>query len=333
MPSRIFLVGLAFLGGFALRPEIIYAQTDSPTPAPAAPPLPAPVISRDAAGVVTITSPDPAAVIAYTLDGTAANGSSGRYLAPIDLPAGGTVNAVAVSADRQPASPKVSASFLPLTGRAPLPGSFVPVTQERSFPKYDWAKRHAEVSEEVARKKPEILFIGDSITHRFLQDGTWKERYAPRAVNLGFGWDRIENALWRIQHGELADARPKVVVVLVGTNNLEKNSDVDIAAGIQNLVTEIHARLPASQILLLGIFPRGKVPGPLTARITNINQLLQTLDGKNGVTVLDIGTQLVQSDGSIASEVMGDALHPSPVGYRIWADAMDPTLNKLLGNP
>lgn len=291
---------------------------------------PAPTIERDAKGIVTIRSVEPSDLLTYTLEGTTANDKSGRYLAPIDLSHGGIVNAVALSADRLQTSEVVHARFLPLPGLVPLPSPFQPVTQERSFPVYDWAKRHAAVSATVAKQQPAVLFIGDSITHRMERDSVWKDRYEPlNAVNLGFGWDRVENVLWRIENGELADAKPKVAVVLIGTNNLEKDSEVEIAAGIQNLTARLHQKLPDTRILLLGVFPRTK-PANANARITAINQLLATLDGRNGITFLDIGSQFLQPDGSISPEIMGDGLHPSPKGYQIWANAMAPKLKELL---
>jgi lysophospholipase L1-like esterase len=327
----LFLAGQILL--FTLAPCVLRAQS-APTATAgsgsATVQLEAPVLTRDAAGTVTIEGGGPDRVICYTLDGSDPQAKSGPYLAPIVLPGGGTVKARVFSQDRRVKSAAASATYEPLPGQEVLPDTLVPVTQDRSWPGYDWAKRHAEVSAAVRERHPQILFIGDSITH-FFGGEVWKQNYEPlNVVNLGFGWDRTENVLWRLQHGELDDAAPKVAVVLIGTNNLEKNKDEEIAAGIRGVCDEVYNHLPKTKILLLAIFPRGEKPNPLRERLVKINKLIKLLQGRNGVTFLDFGGKFLEQDGSIAKSTMGDYLHPTQKGYQIWAEAMAPTLQKLL---
>ncbi|MCX6613587.1 MAG: GDSL-type esterase/lipase family protein, partial [Acidobacteria bacterium] len=189
-------------------------------------------------------------------------------------------------------------------------------------------------------RKPELLFVGDSITHfwggepadaRLRGPEVWDKYYGQRkALNLGYGWDRTENVLWRLRHGEIDGLAPKVVVVMIGTNNAGINSTEEIAAGIEAICGELHARLPEAKILLLGIFPRGAKPDAARAKVMAVNELIASFDGKNGVTYLDIGKVFLEADGSIAPEVMNDYLHPTAAGYARWAAAMEPTLVRLL---
>jgi hypothetical protein len=79
---------------------------------------------------------------------------------------------------------------------------------------------------------------------------------AKQAVNMGFGWDRIENVLWRVQHGELDDIAPNQLVLMIGTNNLQYNTDDEIVQGLQFLIDAIRSRQPNAKLLLMGIFPR-----------------------------------------------------------------------------
>jgi len=186
--------------------------------------------------------------------------------------------------------------------------------------------------------------LGDSITHfwggepsgervggRRAAQEVWDRFFgARRIVNLGYGWDRTENVLWRLRHGEFEHVSPKVVVLMIGTNNLPLNTPDEIAAGISAICVEIHKRSPATGILLLGIFPRGQKADATRPAIEAVNQRLATLEGLHGVTYLDIGHKFLAADGSISKDIMSDFLHPTSKGYDIWADAMEPTLTRLL---
>ncbi|MBL9177758.1 MAG: chitobiase/beta-hexosaminidase C-terminal domain-containing protein [Verrucomicrobiaceae bacterium] len=300
-----------------------------------------PEIKRDEQGMVTLQSPSPGSSILYTLDGADPVAKSNPYLAPVDLACGGELKARAFSRDRKTMSEVAMAVFEPLPGHKPLPSTVVPVTQDRSWPQYDWTKRHELTSAAVKRSKPQILFIGDSITHFFGGEqfdsyalrgkNTWDEFYAPRnAGNLGFGWDKTENVLWRLQHGAIDGISPKLIVMMIGTNNTGNCSAPDIAAGIEAIVLELEKRLPQSKILLLGIFPHGEKPGPVREKIAGINGILSTLDGTHHVTFRDIGAKFLTPDGLITKDIMPDFLHPNEKGYRIWAEAIEPTVKKLM---
>lgn len=302
-----------------------------------------PEIQRDAKGLVTITCTTLDGVIRYSIDGSDPGPRSGPYLAPIALPQGGVVKARVFTPDRKEKGELASAEFRSLAG-APQPASaFVPVTQDRDWPIYDWAKRHDAVTKLVNERKPTLVFIGDSITQMFggephdrPQPGkeVWEKYYAKRnAVNLGFGYDYTENVLWRIEHGELDAAAAKLVVLLIGTNNTGKNSADDIAGAIRAICDLIRKKQPQTKILLLGILPRSAKPDASRAKIAEINQLIAKYDGHNGVTYLDVGGKFIGADGTISKELMYDFLHPTAKGYEVLAAAIEPTLAKLLGEP
>ncbi len=301
-----------------------------------------PTAKRNPSGIVTLESTTPDTMILYTLDGTDPVAKSNPYLAPIDLASGGTLKARAFAKDRNTMSEAAQSSFEPLPGLKPLPSTVVPVTQDRSWPSYDWAKRHALTSAAVKKAMPQILFIGDSITHFFGGEQfdsyalrgqqTWGEFYAPRnAGNLGFGWDKTENVLWRLHHGAIDSIAPKLVVMMIGTNNTGNCSAPDIATGIEAIVLEFNKRLPQSKILLLGVFPRGEKPGPQREKIAEINRIIAELNGTHNVTFLDIGPKFLTPEGLITKDIMPDFLHPNEKGYRIWAEAIEPTVKKLMG--
>jgi beta-glucosidase len=216
----------------------------------------------------------------------------------------------------------------------------------RPNPEPWWVERHARLVDQAMRGHINLLFLGDSITQgwhgtgrdQYEGDGraVWDDYYATRLpANFGMGSDRTENLLWRIGRGELAGIRPMVVVLLIGTNNLEEGTEAT-AAGVEAVVDEIHRRLPETRVLLLGLLPRG-VRGSTgdraepDARIAEANRLLLRLEVKPGVVYLDVGDRLVEADGRLAREVFPDFLHMSGQGYQRLAEAIEPTLSVMLG--
>lgn len=302
--------------------------------------FPAPEIKRDEAGTVTLQTSQPETMIRYTLDGSDPGAKAGPYLAPIALPAGGVVKARVYSQDRKKRGELAEAKIEPVQVKA-VTSTLVPCTQDRDWPIYDWAQRHAEVSKITGEKKAELVFIGDSITQMFggpphdrNQPGkdVWEKYYARRnAANLGFGYDYVENTLWRLQHGELAGAKAKLVVIHIGTNNMGKNTPAEIVAGIDAIVAEVNKQQPQAKILLLAILPRGAKPDATRTKLADTNALLAKFAGTRNVTFFDSGSKFIQPDGTIPRELMGDYLHPTAKGYELWAETLEPLIAKLLG--
>lgn len=304
--------------------------------------LPPPTVATHEAGVLTLTAPGENRTILYTLDAAEPTAKSNPYLAPIELPHGGHLKARTFTLDRKSQSTVLDMT-VPAQPRmtTPVPSTVVPCTQDRSWPQYDWKTRHELTSAAVKKQQPQVLFIGDSITHFFGGEkfdsyalrgqSTWSEFYAPRnAGNLGFGWDRTENVLWRLQHGAVEGISPRVVVVMIGTNNTGLNTAEEIVQGVTAVVQELNKRLPTTKVLLLGVFPRGEKPGPQREKIAEVNQGLAKLNSPPSITFLDIGPKFLSAEGLISKDIMPDYLHPNEKGYRIWAEAMEPTLKKLL---
>ena len=201
-------------------------------------------------------------------------------------------------------------------------------------------KRHETFlkdKEEALKKGPvDLLFVGDSITdawRRDPQNTLFKERWGKHnPLNLGIGGDRTQHVLWRLENGEVEGLKPKVAVLMIGTNNLgNKESPEDTIAGVTAVVKSLRERLPDTKILLLAVFPRGeKTDNAFRGQIKTVNDAISKLDDGSHVKYLDIGEKFLASDGTLTKEVMPDALHPNEKGYQIWADAIDPTLDEML---
>lgn len=210
---------------------------------------------------------------------------------------------------------------------------------------YDWYQRHEQVQELIKRKPVDLVFMGDSITHMFgglppspahRGSNVWERYYGKRnVVNLGFGWDRTQNVLWRLDNGEFEGLKPKAVVLLIGTNNrtgtqnARQNSPAEIAEGIEAVCKKIHAKSAATQIVLLSVLPRS--PALFVEPIREINRRIAKLEALGYVTFLDLWPGFADAEGLPKKELMADTVHPSAQGYEVWAKALEPILVKLLG--
>jgi beta-glucosidase len=181
----------------------------------------------------------------------------------------------------------------------------------------------------------DLIYVGDSIVEHFDNQGkaVWDHYYAGRhALNLGISGDRTEHVLWRLDHGNIDGITPKLAIVMIGQNNGGHNTGEEIAEGVTAVVEKLRARLPTTKILLLGIFQRREKPTPERAVLARANEIVAKLaDGKN-IFYLDINPVFVQPDGSIPRSLMPDFEHPSPLGHRLWAEAIEPKVAELMGD-
>jgi lysophospholipase L1-like esterase len=199
----------------------------------------------------------------------------------------------------------------------------IPVTQRREPGNYDWEERHQVLLKMNKANSPKICFFGNSITHfwggaplgPFSNGGkTWDKNFKDLGVrNFGFGWDRIENALWRVYHEELDGFDAEQVVVMLGTNNLHLNTDEEIIEGLELLAQAIKVRQANAKISLIGLLPRIDQE----ARINKLNLKISKLAGTLQIHYTDIGNDLLNEDGKINESFFSDGLHPNVDGYRI----------------
>ncbi len=209
-----------------------------------------------------------------------------------------------------------------------------------------WMQRHEAFVAEAKQGGIDVLFLGDSITD-FWRDtdpqrggrAVWDREFAPlHAANFGISGDRTQHVLWRLGHGEADGFRPRVVVLMVGTNNtgLERdghtvrNTTPEVVEGVTAVVHELRVRFPDAKILSLAIFPRGEKDSPQRAQVAEANRALAKLDDGQHVFFLDLGPRFLGPDGEIPRDLMPDLLHPSLKGYELWADAIREPLRRLL---
>ncbi len=211
--------------------------------------------------------------------------------------------------------------------QAPLPATAVP--EQRLTPEWR-AERHAEKVAQAKTGKAQLVMIGDSITHNWERQRNYAEQFSRyNTLNLGFGGDRTQNVLWRIQNGGIDGISPKLVTLMIGTNNINRNKPDEIAAGINTIVAELRQRLPESRIVVLSIFPRkhSRGNGEDFKAVEEVNKLLPALADNQHVFHVDINQAFLGDNGQPRKELYSrDLLHLSNQGYAAWSAALKPLL-------
>jgi lysophospholipase L1-like esterase len=199
---------------------------------------------------------------------------------------------------------------------------------------------HAQLLAKAKQGGVDVYFEGDSITRRWGATdypdllANWKQNFFGwNAADFGWGADRTQNILWRLENGELDGVNPKVVVLLAGTNNVGNGATADdVTRGLEAIVRTIQAKAPAATVVVMGIFPRNDNMAVMPV-IEKINANLSKLADGRKIQYLNINDKLASRDGKLLAGMMMDKLHPTAKGYQIWADALKPLLTELLGSP
>ena len=210
-----------------------------------------------------------------------------------------------------------------------------PATTPASRAEVWWQQRHESMNARVKKGNVDLIFLGDSITHAWESvPDLWNKHYGNRnAVNLGISGDQTCHVLWRLDHGNIDGISPKLAVVMIGTNNAGGGQPAELVAeGVKAVVEKLRAKLPQTKVLLLAIFPRGEDNNDRLRKVnTAANKIIANLADNQMVFFLDIGGKFLDADGRLSKDIMPDALHPNAKGYAIWAEAIEPTVAKLMG--
>jgi lysophospholipase L1-like esterase len=211
-------------------------------------------------------------------------------------------------------------------------------------------RAHEQLLAKARQSGIDVYFVGDSITRRWgasdplyadLLANWQKNFFGWNAGNFGWGGDRTENILWRLENGEIDDVHPKVIVVLAGTNNIDPaatsvesvaSQAAEIGRGIEAIVAACRRKAPKATIILTAVFPRNDVAAAMPI-IDAVNAHIAKLTDGERIRFLDVNERLLDADGKLRRGMMQDGLHPTVAGYQAWADGLKPILTELLGPP
>lgn len=211
-----------------------------------------------------------------------------------------------------------------------------------------WMTRHQSFNAISKEGKAPLVFLGDSITQGWSGKGkaAWEKAWAPLgAANFGIGGDRTEHVLWRLDNGNFDGLKPKLIVLMIGTNNTghvgrpqkELNGAIyqcsaeQTAEGVKAIVSKLQSKLPETKILLLGIFPRGaSKDDKMRQQNESTNALIAKLDDGSKIHFLDIGKTFLAEDGTLSKDIMPDLLHLNEKGYDLWVQAIQGKVTELM---
>jgi lysophospholipase L1-like esterase len=230
-----------------------------------------------------------------------------------------------------------------------LPAQLIPADQAGPRTDQNSQLAHEQLLAKAKQGRIDVYFEGDSIARRwgatdypdFLEN--WRKNFFGwNAADFGWGADRVENILWRLENGELDGVNPKVIVLLAGTNNVGNRvppEGVDPAAanitkGLAAVIRLMQSKAPNAAIILTAIFPRNDNMDVMP-EIDRINTGLAKIADGHRVRYLNINDKLAGPDGKLFDGMLNerDKLHPTLRGYQVWADALKPVLTELLGTP
>jgi lysophospholipase L1-like esterase len=237
------------------------------------------------------------------------------------------------------------AAYASTTGQPPIERADQPVARTDA----NSHLAHQQLLAKRTQGKIDLYFIGDSITRRWGASdrqyadllGNWNENFKGwNAADFGWGADKTQNMLWRLQHGELDGVNPKLIVLLAGTNNIGNVSPADdsdsearaaeTVRGVAAVLKELRARAPNATVVLMGITPRNdniRVMPIIDAANRGIAQLA---DGQR-VRYVNINARLADVHSVLLPGMTVDGLHLTAKAYQLWADALKPLLVERLG--
>lgn len=209
-----------------------------------------------------------------------------------------------------------------------------PRVQYREPGNYDWEDRHRKILERNRQNPPKMVILANSIVHYWggepkaslaRDPASWEQIFTPTGLaNYAYGWDRIENVLWRVYHGELDGFAAEKVLIMIGTNNLHLNTNQEILDGLKLLVRAVQARQPDADITLLGILPRREYE----ERIKQLNLGISWVAKTAGINYDYLGDVFLQKDGKIDESLFSDGLHPNKEGYLLMREPLAELLRR-----
>uniref|UniRef100_A0A6C0AN93 SGNH hydrolase-type esterase domain-containing protein n=1 Tax=viral metagenome TaxID=1070528 RepID=A0A6C0AN93_9ZZZZ len=170
-----------------------------------------------------------------------------------------------------------------------------------------------------------IVFIGDSI-FQWWDPEHFKIFSKYETINFGVAGYTTKNVLDFLVATNLHGLKPEVIVILIGTNNSDRNyTTAGTLAEIKDIIDVTLELSPKSKILLMGILPRGDSNAD-RKRVFNsaINKLLKAEKFQKEVYYIDIGYMFLKGDENetISKEIMYDGLHLTTKGYGLLSDAI-----------
>ncbi|MGH1523342.1 SGNH/GDSL hydrolase family protein [Leifsonia sp. L25] len=166
-----------------------------------------------------------------------------------------------------------------------------------------------------------LVLVGDSLT----QGGDWAAWLPGEDVlNLGVAGDTSDDVLARLS--DVVEARPAVVALLIGTNDLAWRRSVEhVVRNVETILVTLRKELPEVRILVQSVMPRGH---EFADQIRDINRHLWQFAPTVHAAWLDLWPAMALEDGELNPAYTDDRLHLNAEGYRAWLGELVPGLER-----
>jgi lysophospholipase L1-like esterase len=189
-----------------------------------------------------------------------------------------------------------------------------------------WNEKRKQWASRIQADQDSVVFLGDSITQGW-GDNMGDSFPGLKVANRGISGDTTRGMLLRLDQDVLA-LKPKALVMLMGTNDLEEGADAaSVAQNIELMLKSIQKHNPALPVTLCRVFPASASKKRPADQIQAINTAIAKV-AKNfsQVTLVDTWTLFADEKGDAKPAEFPDLLHPNQAGYSKWAAAIRPIL-------
>lgn len=194
-----------------------------------------------------------------------------------------------------------------------------------------------------APSETRVVFMGDSITEGWGMKATAtspaRGEFFPGKpyINRGISGQTTPQMLVRFRQ-DVIDLKPKVVVILAGTNDIAENTGKTSIKAIGDNIQSMSelARANGIAVVLCSVLPssdfhwhRGLEPAP---KIKAMNDWIKEYAGKKGIVYVDYYTPMVNSEGGMKAELSPDGVHPNAAGYNLMGPLAEAGIAEALKN-
>jgi len=230
------------------------------------------------------------------------------------------------------------------TGSLPETKAPAPLIQAPSATEYNakldwpWLARFKEADMALAPPaagENRVVFMGDSITQAWKIEGPDGSFPGKPYINRGISGQTTPQMLLRFRQ-DVLDLKPKVVIVLAGTNDIAGNTGPETLeeiegyiASMSELATAHHIRVVLCSILPAFDYPwkRGMEPAP---KINEVNKWMKTYADDHGHVYVDYHSAMKDEQDGLPATLSHDGVHPTAAGYAVMAPLAEAAIEKAL---
>lgn len=175
----------------------------------------------------------------------------------------------------------------------------------------------------------QTVLAGDSITEIYNHSELFQEYTAKTGMavyNRGISGDTSDRLLERWADNVLS-IKPKNIVLLIGTNDSAVGADASfVADNVKKIIDMTKKDCPNARLILEAVYPiNNKVRFWLkrsNKKIEEINSALEALAKKEGITFIDLTSDLSDGNGCLNPDFTYDGLHLNAKGFEKVTDRL-----------